>query len=306
MRPLPIELAAGAGLDLLIGDPRWLPHPVRWFGRAAGALESLWRASGFPLRACGVGFWLSAVTAAALFVWLTLVWVPRPYAHVYWIFSLLAIRDLDLESTRVITTMQREGLDAARAALAMIVGRDTQTLSETEIARAAIETVAENLSDAVTAPLFWLVLAGPVGMAAYKAINTLDSMVGYKNDRYSDFGWFAARADDVANFVPARLTALLIWICAALPGFRFRDSLRITIRDARTQPSPNAGWPEAAAAGALGVQLGGLNYYGGVPSLKHRLGDALQPVTREVFPRVRALHYAVSALALLLTAGALA
>jgi adenosylcobinamide-phosphate synthase len=301
-----VELLAGAGLDLLLGDPWWLPHPIRAIGRVISALERPWRASGLPLRLAGAGFWITIVALAAGVVYITLDAAPRPWVHIYWIYSLLAIRDLDVQSARVIAALQSDGVEAARAALAMIVGRDTAMLTEPEIVRAAIETVAENLSDAVVAPLFWLVLGGPVAMVAYKAINTLDSMVGYKNERYREFGWFSARADDIANLVPARITAALIWVCAALLGFRFRDAIRIAFRDAGTQPSPNSGWPEAAAAGALGVQLGGLNYYGGVPSHKHPLGDPLVPLSRGAFRCMRVLHYAVSVLAVVLAAGALA
>src|SRR5205085_1386130 len=151
----------------------------------------------------------------------------------------------------------------ARSKLAMIVGRDTAQLEEPEILRAAIETVAENLSDGVIAPLLYLALGGPVGMAAYKAINTLDSMVGYRDQRYSEFGWASARLDDLANFVPARLTAVLVWTCALMLGYDAGRSRRITLRDAKTQPSPNAGYPEAAVAGALGIRLGGVNFYHG-------------------------------------------
>lgn len=306
MRPLPLELIAGVALDLLLGDPRWLPHPIRALGRAILALEAPWRATGLPLRLAGAGFWLTVVALASGLVWITVLLIPRPVAHIYWIYSLLAIRGLDLQSTRVIAALQRGEIEAARVALGMIVGRDTAALAEPEIVRAAIETVSENLSDAVVAPLFWLGIAGPVGMAAYKAVNTLDSMVGHRNEKYRQFGWFSARADDLASLVPARLTALLIWTCATLPGFRLRGSIRIAIRDAGSQPSPNSGWPEAAAAGALGIQLGGLNYYGGVPCRKHQMGDPLVPITRAIFPRVRILLYAVSILAVAAAAGALA
>ena len=169
--------------------------------------------------------------------------------------------------------------------------------------RATIETVAENLSDGVIAPLFYLALAGPAGMAAYKAINTLDSMVGHKNERYQDFGWASARLDDVVNFIPARLTAVLIWIAALLPGFRALRSIKITLRDGASQPSPNSGYPEAAVAGALGVRLGGTNYYAGQPSLKAFLGDAVVDLNRAMFGRVRILLYVSEALCVAMILG---
>jgi adenosylcobinamide-phosphate synthase len=293
-------LLAGVALDLALGDPRRLPHPVRGIGRLAKQLERLSRATGIPLRAAGVLFWVSVLAGTILFVWLTVTTLPRPYVHVYWIFSLLAIRDLDTQSFGVIQALRSGDLAAARYRLSRIVGRDTDSLDEPEIVRGAIETVAENLCDAVVAPLFYLVAGGPVGMAAYKAINTLDSMVGHRNERYHEFGWFSARADDVANFLPARLTAGIIWIVASLPGFRWIDSIRVTLRDGTSQPSPNAGFPEAAAAGALGVRLGGLNFYDGVPSRKPFLGDARRPLIIRDFWLVRLLLYATSMLAVVL------
>jgi adenosylcobinamide-phosphate synthase len=235
----------------------------------------------------------------------TLLVIPRPYSYIYWIFALLAVRDLDLQSWAAIKALRAGDIELARERLSRIVGRDTAALDEAEIVRGAIETVAENLSDAVVAPLFYLALAGPVGMAAYKAVNTMDSMVGYRSERYREFGRFAARADDIANFVPARITAALICACAVLPGFRTRDAFRIALRDGASQPSPNAGWPEAAAAGALGVRLGGLNFYHGVPAPKPPLGDAVRPLSVSLFPRVRVMLYATSALAVALVAGAL-
>jgi adenosylcobinamide-phosphate synthase len=176
----------------------------------------------------------------------------------------------------------------------MVVGRDTQTLDEPEILRAVTETVAENCCDGVVAPLFYLALGGPPAALTYKAINTLDSMIGYKNERYFFFGKFAARLDDVANFIPARLTALLVAVAACCLRLRALDALRITWRDARLQPSPNSGYPEAAFAGALGIQLGGLNFYGGKASQKAPLGEMRRPLDQHVFSEVRYLFYATS------------
>ncbi len=293
----PLEIATGAALDLALGDPRWLPHPVRGLGWMIARLEALWRATGLRLKLAGVLFWISVIAAAACIVGLSLLTIPQPYSHIYWIFSLLAIRDLDTQSSAVIGALRANNIEAARERLSLIVGRDTHSLTEPEIVRASIETVAENLSDAVVAPLFYLVLAGPVGMAIYKTINTLDSMVGYRDERYRDFGWFSARADDAANYIPARLTVALI-VLAALPlGLRSRGAVRAAIRDGRSQPSPNAGYPEAAVAGAIGVQLGGVNHYAGIPSLKPHLGDPAFPLTPILFPKVRLLLYGTSALA---------
>ncbi len=290
------ELLGGVLLDLLIGDPQWMPHPVRGIGYAASLFERFWRWTGLPLRLAGTLFWVSVVGLTVFLVRLTL-----PWANVYWAYALLACRDLDVEAGRVITALQRRNLPQAREKLSWIVGRDTATLDEPEIVRATVETVAENLSDGVIAPLFYLAITGPLGMAAYKAINTLDSMVGYRDARYREFGWASARLDDVANFLPARLTALLISVAALLlPGLHARRAVATALRDGRTQPSPNAGYPEAAFAGALRVQLGGLNFYGGVPSRKAHLGDPLVPLGRRVFPQARLLLYASEALCVVL------
>jgi adenosylcobinamide-phosphate synthase len=331
----PYELLAGVSLDLLLGDPRWFPHPVRGFGWLATHLERFWRASYHALpvlqhselpasaptggaagpgcgstilqhpasatrrtRWAGICFTISAVAIACAIVWTTLPWL-----NIFWIWILLALRDLDLEATNVWSALERGDMEEARRKLALIVGRDTAHLDEPEILRAAIETIAENLSDAVIAPLFYLAIGGPVGMAAYKAINTLDSMVGYRDERYAEFGWASARLDDVANFVPARLTAVLVWSCALLLGYDARRSWRITLRDAASQPSPNSGYPEAAVAGALGIRLGGVNFYRGARSEKPYLGDALKPLDRRAFQATRALLYASSALMLLAVYG---
>jgi adenosylcobinamide-phosphate synthase len=303
VRPTVVELLAGVGLDVLIGDPRWLPHPVRGFGWLATRLETLCRSTGLPLRVAGIVFWLIAVTSAGAVVAASVAWLPRPWISIYWIFALLAIRDLEFEAALVVRALRAQNLDEARHMLSRIVGRDTASLDESEVVRATIETVAENLSDAVVAPLFYLALAGPVGMGVYKAVNTLDSMVGHRNLRYREFGWAPARADDLANLIPARLTAVLIWFCALILRYDARRSVAVTLRDARRQLSPNSGYPEAAVAGALGIRLGGLNYYGGVPSRKEFLGDPVFPLSADLFPKVRAILYGCSALMALGTAG---
>jgi len=197
-------------------------------------------------------------------------------AAAYWIFTCLAVRSLDHESNKVIQALRSGDLPRARTLVGHLVGRDTKDLCEADVTRAVFETVAENMSDAIVAPLFYLAISGVPGMVTYKAVNTLDSMVGYKNDRYIRFGWAAARLDDIANYIPARVTAGLIVLCAALLRLRWRSAIRAIFRDAHLQPSPNAGYPEAALAGALGVQLGGRNYYFGKPVQKPLLGDRLE------------------------------
>jgi adenosylcobinamide-phosphate synthase len=286
-------IAAGVGLDLVLGDPRWLPHPVRGIGWLISLQEKRARRT----RLAGVLLWVATVGTTAAIVLGSLRLAPL--TSLYWIYSFVAIRDLDRQAKAVIDALPH--LAVARERLSLIVGRDTADLDEPEIVRATVETVAENLSDGIVAPLFYLAFGGPAVMAAYKAVNTLDSMVGYRDERYRDLGWFPARADDWANWIPARLTAVLVWLVCLLPGFGLARSVRVTLRDANSQPSPNAGYPEAAVAGALGVQLGGLNYYRGVPSVKAKLGDAERPLDASIIPRLRLLLYGV---ALLATAGA--
>lgn len=287
------QLLCGVALDLALGDPRWLPHPVRGIGWLIVRLEPLCRR--LPLYLGGVALWLLVVGISAGVVWLTLPWLA-----IFWIWTFLAVRDLDVQAMRVIVALRDGDVAAARERLSMIVGRDTVALDEPEILRATVETVAESLCDGIVGPLFYLALGGPAGMAAFKAASTLDSMCGYRNERYREFGWAAARFDDVANYIPARLSVLLVALGALLLGYNARGALRYAWRDGRSQPSPNSGYPEAAVAGALGVRLGGLNYYRGVPSQKATLGEALRPLSLEVFAGTRQLLYATSALAVLL------
>ncbi|MBM3785322.1 MAG: cobalamin biosynthesis protein CobD [Acidobacteria bacterium] len=297
MNAFAATLLPALALDLLAGDPRWLPHPVVAIGRWARIQETWWRSSGLALRWAGAAAWLCIVGVASCTVAVTLWLVPFGLADVYWIYSFLALRSLDQHAMAVTGPLGEGNLPMAREAVGWMVGRDTQGLDEPQVARALIETVAENTSDGVIAPLFWLCIAGPVGMAAYKAVNTLDSMFGYRNDRYREFGWWPARADDWANWIPARLTAALFWLVAfAWPGMNGPESVRITLRDAHKQPSPNSGYPEAAAAGALGIRLGGSNTYGGVVTQKQYLGDERNALTWRSYGEMRVLLFGASLL----------
>jgi adenosylcobinamide-phosphate synthase len=292
------QLTLGAILDLTIGDPRWLPHPVQGVGLLVRGLENAMRRISQG-RLAGLVLVIIVVASVAGFVAATLHWGGFPVA-VYWIFSCIAVRSLDDHAFQVIAALSRGNVEQARALVSQIVGRDTRELSGTEITRAVFETVAENMSDGIVAPLFFLALLGIPGMVAYKAINTMDSMVGYKNERYIRFGWAAARLDDVANYIPARITAGLIVLAAAMLRLRWRAALTVIRRDAHLQPSPNAGYPEAALAGALGVRLGGLNYYFGHPVQKPFLGDSIDELQWTRFTSVRWTMYLVAALSYLL------
>src|SRR3989442_9984648 len=286
-------LITGAALDLVLGDPRWLPHPIRGIGLLISTLERLLRKLPYEkLGGC-------VLVCAVLFITVTIVTASLLLGGLlvaaYWIFTCLAVRSLDRESNHVIEALRLGNLERARMLVGQLVGRDTKHLSESDVIRAVFETVAENLSDAIVAPLFYLAILGVPGMVAYKAVNTMDSMIGYKNDRYIRFGWAAARLDDVANYIPARITAFLIVLSAALVRLRWRRAIRVIFRDARLQPSPNAGYPEAPLAGALGVQLGGLNYYFGHPVEKPFMGDPLEDLEWRRFSQVRQLLYLVTA-----------
>jgi adenosylcobinamide-phosphate synthase len=296
----PIALLAGGLLDLLLGDPTWVPHPVRGIGRLISFLEQQLIRFQYE-RFAGCVLCCLVVVTTALVAGLTIYW-GGTLASIYWIFTCLAVRSLDQESRRVIEALRAGDLANARKLAGYIVGRDTKDLSEREVTRAVFETVGENMSDAIVAPLFFLALFGIPGMVTYKAINTMDSMIGYKNETYIRFGWAAARLDDIANYIPARVTAALIVLAAVVMGLRWRNALTTVWRDARLQPSPNSGYPEAALAGALGVQLGGLNYYFGEPSRKPFLGESIEPLRWNRFPKVRLLLYLVASAAYIMVA----
>lgn len=307
---LEYQILAAFALDLLLGDPRWLPHPVKLIGRLAAALEAPLRRSIPNARGAGVVAVaiVLGVTGVAAFSLIRCAAALHPLAgdivSVLLLYTAFAARDLASHANAVYRALSNNNLAEARQRVGMIVGRDTARLDEHEVVRATVESVAESLVDGVTAPLFFAVLGGPVGAILYKAVNTLDSTFGYKNERYVQFGWASARLDDVANFLPARLTAPLVAVAAALLGHSPLPSLRIWLRDGSKHASPNAGLSEAAVAGALGVQLGGTNYYGGEPSEHPRMGDPLRPLERRDIPRANALMLATAALALLVFIGA--
>ena len=219
------------------------------------------------------------------------------------LYTCFAGRDLARHSARVYQALAGNDLPEARRRVAMLVGRDTGHLDEPEVVRGTVESVAENMVDGVTAPIFFAMLGGPVGALLYKAVNTLDSTFGYKNERYLQFGWASARLDDVVNWLPARLTAPLVAFTAALLGLRPVGAWRIFRRDGRKHPSPNSGLTEAAVAGTLGVQLGGLNYYFGEPSERPRMGDAIHALQRAHILEVNRLMLLTSAMVLLILAG---
>lgn len=289
---------SGYALDLLLGDPPSWPHPVRLIGRVIEALESRFYE---PAVAAGLRFWLgvqAGVLGPVVLLCLLLPQLPgvaQFLVPAYLCYAGLATRSLHLESRRVETALAAEDIGAARCWLSRIVGRETAALSPAEIRRAVLETLAENLSDGIVAPMFYLLLLGLPGLALYKTANTLDSMVGYKNARYLHFGRVAARVDDAVNFLPARLTAWLMVLLAGPLGLDGAGARRILQRDGHKASSPNAGRPEAALAGALGVQLGGPAVYFGQRVDKPTLGDpGSRPLDGEHYRQAVRLLYAVS------------
>jgi adenosylcobinamide-phosphate synthase len=269
----PERFAAAYGLDWIAGDPAWFPHPVRWIGAAIATGERWLRRPSAPNVEMAQGALLTLAVVSSC--WLTARAASRiggARVEILLAWTTLATRNLLDESLAVIRAVEDRNLELARNGLARIVGRDTAPLDEPEILRAVIETLAEGLCDGVVAPLFYLALGGVPVAFAYKAINTLDSMIGHREPPYLYFGRVAARLDDAANFVPARVAACAIFGAAFFLNLDFRHAWYTFRRDGGRHPSPNAGQTEAALAGALGVQLGGVNYYQGLPSPKPPLG----------------------------------
>ena len=296
-------------LDMLSGDPDWMPHPVVYMGKAISKLEQKLR-SIFPKTEKGelsAGFILAAsmsigtllFTAAVCFGASRLSPMLGFLVQLLWCWQALAAKGLSSESRRVFHELEKNDLPAARRAVARIVGRDTQELSAEGVTKAAVETVAENSSDGIIAPLIYMLLGGAPLAMCYKAINTMDSMVGYKNDRYLYFGRAAAKLDDAANYLPSRISALFWILAAKLLGFDSRGAYRIWKRDRRKHASPNSAQCESACAGALGIELLGPAYYFGQYYDKPTVGDALREVEPADILRANRLMYTSSVLCLI-------
>lgn len=288
-------LAGAYALDLALGDPLWFPHPVRCMGALIAAAQRAARPPQSPRRDFASGALLTCGLTASS--WLLCRAAQRwRWLGVVLAWTTLATTSLLEAASAVAVQLERDDLPAARLALSQIVGRDTEHLNASEIARATVETVAESLCDGIVAPLFFLVLGGTPAAMAYKAVNTLDSIIGHIEPPYTWFGRFAARADDAANFLPARITALLI---ALASGRSTSRALATCLRDGGKHASPNAGRPEAAMAGALGVRLGGLNYYDGQASAKPYIGAQFRTAVAGDVRRSMSIARRVSLLAFL-------
>lgn len=299
-------------LDLLAGDPPWLPHPACFFGWVIAAYERLVRRfAREPLALLAGGILLAVLLPAGTYI-VTAQGLEMLYRwhhaagffiEVYLVATTIAVRGLGAAAEAVRQALVTGDLPLARKQVAALVGRDTATLDAQGVVRAAVESVAENTVDAVVAPLFYAFIGGAPLALAYRAVNTLDSMVGYRNERYRYLGWASARLDDLANFLPARLAGGLFVLATVLLGGDWRRVWRTICRDGRKHPSPNSGISEAAVAGFLGVRLGGPATYQGIPSFRPYLGEALGELQPEDIATAVRLLYLVALLALVVGLG---
>ena len=307
-------LCIGFILDFILGDPHSFWHPVQGIGSLITGTEKALRKV-FPdkksaLQIAGLFLVIFVVSISVLFAGLLLWIAERIHPALGFGLScilcwqMLAAKSLKTESMKVYTALEKEGLETGRRAVSMIVGRDTKSLSEEGVIKAAVETVAENTSDGVTAPLFYMMLVGPLGGVFYKAINTMDSMIGYRNEKYRWLGTCAARLDDIANFIPARISALFMTAAAFVLGFDGKGAWKISRRDRHNHKSPNAAQTEAVMAGALQVQLAGDAWYFGELYKKPTIGDPIRPVRREDIRAACRLEYGAVILQFLVMAAA--
>jgi len=275
-----IMLAIAYFLDFIFGDPPRFPHPVKAMGWMITTCEKFLRKNFKNEKIAG---------ALLTFLVVGIVWCVSlgffllvgkdslcgMMGSIFFIYTCLSVKDLRVQSMRVYDALKKDDLKSARDNLSMIVGRDTKNLNREDVIRATVETVAENMVDGIISPMFYAFIGGAPLALAYKAVNTLDSMVGYKNEKYKDFGFVSAKLDDIVNFIPARLTIILFPLASIFMGGNGYHVFKVILRDRKKHASPNSGIPEAGMAGALNVQLGGLSHYKGIPSNKFLIGDAL-------------------------------
>ncbi|MGG7096113.1 adenosylcobinamide-phosphate synthase CbiB [Clostridium sardiniense] len=302
-----IEIIIGYILDLIIGDPQNPYHPIRGVGKVAKFSENVFRKLFKKhLKLAGAITWITVVLIIFFinFIIIKLLGRISPYVAIAYeaiaIYFCLSTKALKVEGLKVIRYLKEENIDKARHQLSYIVGRDTDKLDEEGITRAVIETVAENMSDGIIAPLFFAGIGGAPLIFAYKAVNTMDSMFGYKNDKYMDFGYFPAKLDDVFNYIPARLSAYLIIISAFLLRLDYKNAFKIYNRDKSNHTSPNSAHPESAVAGALDIRLGGANYYFGKLVKKPEIGDGIKKITVDSVDMVNKILYLSSFLGVIL------
>lgn len=299
------QIIAAFILDITIGDPQWRFHPVRLIGKSIHCLEYIVRRLPLPERLMGL-FLTGGIVSGVYIITYEIMSFSKQWHPVceaitggIIVYFAISIKNLADEAKKVINMLRINDLKNARSMLSRIVGRDTADLNREQIIRAAIETVAESCVDGILAPLFYCFIGGPVAAMTYRAVNTLDSMVGYKNEKYIKLGWASARLDDMANYIPARLSALFIPAASFLCGHSFQSSLKTTFREGKKHESLNSGIPEAAFAGALGVQLGGPSTYEGEVVDKPSIGDNKKQITLESLEMALKLMFVTSVLFLI-------
>lgn len=303
-----LSIYTGYALDLIIGDPYSFPHPVRFIGKLISFVEKQIRkitTSDKGLKIAGFFLWfvVVGVTLGSTSIVLRLFQFNKVayfLVNSILIYTTLATKCLKDESEKIYKVLKTGDLKKSRIQLSYIVGRDTTNLSEKEIVRATVETVAENTVDGIIAPLFYGFIGGAPLAMAYKAINTLDSTVGYKNDKYYYLGFASAKIDDIANYIPARLGVLLLSIGSLFVGFNFKDALKIGIRDRKNHKSPNCAFSEGAVSGALGIQLGGTNVYFGKEVYKPTIGDKKREIEIEDIVRTNKIMYSSSIISIII------
>lgn len=295
-------------LDLVLGDPQGYPHPIRFIGNLISYLEKkLLNLEKDNQQQLLMGALLTSIVVLSSYIITFFIirfsFVLNSYigffVSVILGYTVLATKSLDRETRKVYNQLENAGIQDARRALSYIVGRETKDLEEEEIVRATVETIGENISDGIIAPMFYFFLGGVPLAMAYKAINTLDSMVGYKNNKYLYFGRFSAILDDIVNYIPARLTAIFIVIAAMFRGKDYKRAIKTVKEDRKNHESPNAGYPESAVAGALKIQLGGMSKYFGKEIHKPTIGEALETLSSEHILKTIDLMYWTSMVAIL-------
>lgn len=304
-------LVAGYVLDLIIGDPHGMWHPICFIGNMISFFEKRLRTGKSEQKDLVAGVLLvilvtgiSTVIPLVLLLVCYRIWFWLGFAvETYMCYTILATKSLKTESMKVAKALETEGLEAGRYAVSMIVGRDTKDLTEAGVVKAAVETVAENTSDGILAPMFYMMIGGPVLGYFYKAVNTMDSMVGYKNDKFLYFGRAAAKFDDVMNFIPSRISGILMVLAAPLVKLDGKNAWKIFKRDRLCHASPNSAQTEAVMAGALQVQLAGDAWYFGKKHEKPTIGDPIRPVEIADIDRANRLLYAASALGMIVFNG---
>jgi len=299
-------------LDLIFGDPEWFPHPVRMMGKLINILDNWLRgeqSNKLRERIKGAILVIFVIGICGCFAYLILEIAKRLnnylwyFIWVYLGYTTLAIKDLHVKSKAILNELKNNDIKEARSELSKIVGRDTENIDEEKIITATVESIAEGTNDGIVAPLFYLALGGPLLAIIYKAINTLDSMLGYKNKKYINFGWASARLDDIANYIPARITGFLISISSAFATsslITIHCSLKTMLRDGTFHPSPNSGISEAAMAGALGVRLGGPSFYHGKEVIKPYIGEGKNEVKLSCITSALNISFITSILILLI------